>query len=119
MAQPEIYHVTKNRPKVYSSDRKIYFLYCEPLPGRGFLSEGVHPVVPVISTSWIYPPMFIPPIDPDYIYYKAAIYNLITLCLNGILSCVDFMDVTMGDIPKLGIRFPHRLMLLWCKLQVT
>ena len=34
-----------------------------------------------------------------YIYHKAAIYNLTTLCLNGTLSCVDFMDVIMGDIP--------------------
>ena len=30
---------------------------------------------------------------------KAATYNLTTLCLNGTLSCVDFMDVIMGDIP--------------------
>ena len=27
------------------------------------------------------------------------IYNLTTLCLNGTLTCVDYMDVTMGDIP--------------------
>ena len=27
------------------------------------------------------------------------IYNLNTLCLNGTLFCVDFMDVTMGDEP--------------------
>ena len=33
-----------------------------------------------------------------YIYHKAAIYNLTTLCLNGTLPCVDSMDVTMGDI---------------------
>ena len=26
-------------------------------------------------------------------------YNLTTLCLNGTLPCVVFMDVTMGDIP--------------------
>ena len=26
------------------------------------------------------------------------IYNLTTLCLNGTLSCVDFMDVAMGYI---------------------
>ena len=25
-----------------------------------------------------------------------------TLCLNGTLSCVDFMDVIMGDIPYMG-----------------
>ena len=30
---------------------------------------------------------------------KAAIYNLTTLCLNGTLSCVDFVYVIMGDIP--------------------
>ena len=30
-------------------------------------------------------------------------YNLTTLCLNGTLPCVDFMDVIMGDIPL----FPH------------
>ena len=31
--------------------------------------------------------------------HKAATCNLTTLCLNGTLSCVDFMDVIMGDIP--------------------
>ena len=34
-----------------------------------------------------------------HIFHKAAIYNLTTLCLNGTLPCVHFMDVTMGDIP--------------------
>ena len=38
-----------------------------------------------------------------YIYHKAVIYNLTTLCLNGTLPWVDFMDVIMGDIPL----FPH------------
>ena len=33
------------------------------------------------------------------VYYLAYLYNLSTLCLNGTLSCVNFMDVTMGDIP--------------------
>ena len=28
-----------------------------------------------------------------------TVYNLTTLCLNGTLPCVDFMDVIMGDIP--------------------
>ena len=28
------------------------------------------------------------------------IYNLTTLCLNGTLPCVDFMDVIMGDIGR-------------------
>ena len=32
----------------------------------------------------------------DVIYGR---YNLTTRCLNGTLSCVDFMDVIMGDIP--------------------
>ena len=27
------------------------------------------------------------------------IYHLATLCLNGTLSCVDLVDVIMGDIP--------------------
>ena len=27
------------------------------------------------------------------------LYNLTILCLNETLACVDFMDVTMGDIP--------------------
>ena len=27
------------------------------------------------------------------------LYNIITLCFNGTLSCVDFMDVIMGDLP--------------------
>ena len=26
------------------------------------------------------------------------IYNLAALCLNGLLTCVDFMDVIMVDI---------------------
>ena len=33
-----------------------------------------------------------------YIYQKAAIYNLTTLCLNGRLPCFEFMDVIMGDV---------------------
>ena len=41
--------------------------------------------------------------NTTYIYHKAAIYNLTTLCLNGTPPCVDFMDVIMGDIPL----FPH------------
>ena len=35
-----------------------------------------------------------------------------TLCLNGTLSCVDFMDVTMGDtLTKVRLGFPggHRV----------
>ena len=32
------------------------------------------------------------------VLYLAATYILTTLCLNGTLPCVDFMDVTMGDI---------------------
>ena len=35
--------------------------------------------------------------------FPAAVYNLTTLCLSGTLSCVDSMDVIMGDIPLL----PH------------
>ena len=34
-----------------------------------------------------------------HIVQSCYIYNLITLCLNGTLPCVDFMDVIMGDIP--------------------
>ena len=32
------------------------------------------------------------------LYLAQSWYNLATLCLNGILSYVDFMDVIMGDI---------------------
>ena len=35
------------------------------------------------------------------IFNNAVIYNLTTLCLNGTLPCVDFMDVIMGDIPRI------------------
>ena len=35
----------------------------------------------------------------DVIMGDIPIYNLTTLCLNGTLPCVDFMDVTMGDLP--------------------
>ena len=32
--------------------------------------------------------------------YRGAIYNnSATLCLSGTLPCVDFMYVTMGDLP--------------------
>ena len=31
--------------------------------------------------------------------WEIPVYNLTTLCLNGTLPCVDFMDVIMGDIP--------------------
>ena len=30
---------------------------------------------------------------------EGRLQNLTTLCLNGTVPCVDFMDVTMGDIP--------------------
>ena len=45
-------------------------------------------------------PLF-PHVNTAYTIYLAvafAIYNLTTLCLNGTLPCVDFMDVIMGDI---------------------
>ena len=35
--------------------------------------------------------------------FSGALYNLTTLCLNGTLSCVDFMDVIMEDIPFPGV----------------
>ena len=35
----------------------------------------------------------------DVIMGDIPIYNLTTLCLNGTLPCADFMDVIMGDIP--------------------
>ena len=35
----------------------------------------------------------------DVIMGDIPIYNLTALCLNGTLPCVDFMDVIMGDIP--------------------
>ena len=38
-------------------------------------------------------------LTPPILYNKSAIYNLTTLCLNGTLQCVDFMDVIMGDRP--------------------
>ena len=37
-----------------------------------------------------------------YTEHIAAMYNLTTMWLNGTLSCVDFMDVIMGDIPILS-----------------
>ena len=33
------------------------------------------------------------------IFSVKLLNNQTTLCLNGTLPCVDFMDVTMGDIP--------------------
>ena len=38
----------------------------------------------------------------DVIMRDIPIYNLTTLCLNGTLPCVDFMDVTMGDLLHWG-----------------
>ena len=34
-----------------------------------------------------------------YLAQMCCLYSLATLCLNGTLPCVDFMYVTMGDIP--------------------
>ena len=36
---------------------------------------------------------------PSILYLIKLLYKLNTLCLNRTLSCVDFMDVIMGDIP--------------------
>ena len=36
------------------------------------------------------------------IYYTEHIAAMYNLCLNGTLSCVDFMDVIMGNIPILS-----------------
>ena len=37
---------------------------------------------------------------PAYtIFSIKQLYDLTTLCLNGTLLCVDFMDVIMGDRP--------------------
>ena len=43
-------------------------------------------------------------LTPHRLYYasfniKLLYINLTTLCVNGTSSCVDFMDVIMGDIP--------------------
>ena len=54
------------------------------------------PIGRFFTTKPGYSPMLTPP--RYYIYHKAAIYNLTTLCLNGTLPCVDFMDVIMGDM---------------------
>ena len=40
----------------------------------------------------------------DVIMGDIPIYNLTTLCLNGTLPCVAFMDVIVGDIAKMN---PH------------
>ena len=37
---------------------------------------------------------------PYYIQHRTVIYSLTTLRWNGTLSCVDFMDTTMGDAPS-------------------
>ena len=34
---------------------------------------------------------------PILLFNRMPLYNLTTLCLNGTLSCVDFVDVIMGD----------------------
>ena len=43
--------------------------------------------------------MLTPPIDLVYLAQSFYWINLTTLCFNGKLSCVDFMD-DMGDIPR-------------------
>ena len=40
----------------------------------------------------------------EYIYTK--------LCLNGTFSCLDFMDVIMGDIPQIEQRKSNRVMII-------
>ena len=45
----------------------------------------------------------------DIIMGDIPIYNLTTLCLNGTLSCVDFVDVIMGDIPI----YPNHTVFEW------
>ena len=42
-----------------------------------------------------YCPMLTPPI---LLFSLKVLYNVATLCLSGTLSCVDFMDVTMGNV---------------------
>ena len=43
-------------------------------------------------------PMLTPPILITIVSIKLLHVYLATLCLNGTPPCVDFMDVTMGDI---------------------
>ena len=38
--------------------------------------------------------------------HEAAIYNLTTLCLNGAPVGVDFVDITMGEIPVIFQKYP-------------
>ena len=68
------------------------------LEGYGLLSEKCFDFL--LGTIFLfcgYSPMLTPPILHLALSYY--IYNLTTLCLNGTLPCVDFMDVIMGDIP--------------------
>ena len=52
-----------------------------------------------------YSPMLTPPIfSINMLYITGLFINLATLCLNGTLSCVDLVDVIMGDIPPLQAR---------------
>ena len=47
-----------------------------------------------------------PHVNTAYIIFiiKLLLYNLTTLCLNGTLPCVYFIDVIIGDIPP---KYPH------------
>ena len=38
------------------------------------------------------------------IYTIGGIYSLATMCLKGTHSCVDFMDVTVGNVPVRQVR---------------
>ena len=41
-----------------------------------------------------------PMLTSPRLYLARSCYNLTTLCLNGTLPCVFFVDVTLGDIPN-------------------
>ena len=44
--------------------------------------------------TWLFPND-----NPDYTTYIITMISRNTLCCNGTVPCVDFMDVVMGDIP--------------------
>ena len=54
----------------------------------------LHLVVSLLCEFCGYLPMLTP-----HIFNIKLLYSLSSLCLNRTLSCVDFMDVIMGDMP--------------------
>ena len=64
-------------------------------------------------------PMVTPPVGPTIfsinLLYIKPVFKPQPLCLNGTRSCVDFMDVIMGDISLFLSEFQSETSALLCR----